>query len=293
MKSQPHLPLIAILEAAGTEEIATNHKSNQINSPQSEEIEIIKDMAKRMRIGEHKEDTIITTVEVQEEDITVDIKIEIVRDIEGTKEGGEDIEEDIKADAKANMSRIKDNQGNKILISKRETILTFLKFQMNQQSKQGQINKKTEQNEETEEIEVKLTLKAPTIIEVTITTDNITITEIIITIETTIITIIIDRVTTIDNTNQKITTTTIIGTITTIIANRKILDLLKATLIETRNLLMKLNRKSKMLIQLVAFQKAEDAGHNQVSISSDAKWPLLIGLSATSTANYWLYPTPT
>lgn len=292
MKSQPHLPLIAILEAAGTEEIATNHKSNQINSPQSEEIEIIKDMAKRMRIGEHKEDTIITTVEVQEEDITVDIKIEIVRDIEGTKEGGEDIEEDIKADAKANMSRIKDNQGNKILISKRETILTFLKLQMNQQSKQGQINKKTEQNEETEEIEVKLTLKAPTIIEVTITTDNITITEIIITIETTIITII-DRVTTIDNTNQKITTTTIIGTITTIIANRKILDLLKTTLIETRNLLMKLNRRSKILIQLVAFQKEGDVGHNQVFISSDVKWPLLIGLSATSTANYWLYPTPT
>ena len=138
---------------------------------------------------------------------------------------------------------------------------------MNQQSNPNQTNKMADQSEGTEGIGAKPTLKGLTIIEAI--TDS--------------------------NTNQKTVTTTIIETIT-MVTDNKMLDLLKiiqaATRVETRNLTTKLSRRNKLITRQTAFQKEGDAGHNRVSIFLDAKWPSLIGLSAISTANCWLYLTP-
>ena len=191
---------------------------------------------------------------------------------------------------RVNMKRTKEiSQDSKIGISKRETIHTSLRLQMNQQSNPNQTNKMVDQSEGTEGIGAKPTLRGLTIIEVI--TDS-TITE-ITTIETIITTT--EIATTTDNTNQKTVTTTIIETIT-MATDKKMLDLLKiiqaATRVETRNLTTKFSRRSKLITLQTAFQKEGDAGHNRVSIFLDAKWPSLIGLSAISTANCWLYLTP-
>lgn len=283
-------------------EIAINHKSNQNSLPLGEVIAIVKDITKRIKIEEHKEDTIITLgtmMEDQEEDIMVVTKMvittEIMKDIEGTQEVEGDIEADFKGEnamgVRVSMKRTKEiSQGSKIGISKRETIHTSLRLQMNQQSNHNQTNKMVDQSEGTEGIGAKQTLRGLTIIEAI--TDS-TITE-ITTIETIIITTT-EIATTTDNTNQKTVTTTIIETIT-MATDKKMLDLLKiiqaATRVETRNLTTKLSRRNKLITRQTAFQKEGDAGHNQVSIFLDAKWPSLIGLSAISTANCWLYLTP-
>jgi cold shock CspA family protein len=100
-------------------EIAINHKSNQNSLPLGEEIAIVKDITKRIKIEEHKEDTIITLgtmMEDQEEDIMVVTKMvittEIMKDIEGTQEVEGDIEADFKGEnamgARVNMKRTKD-----------------------------------------------------------------------------------------------------------------------------------------------------------------------------------------
>ena len=99
-------------------EIAINHKSNQNSLPLGEEIAIVKDITKRIKIEEHKEDTIITLgtmMEDQEEDIMVVTKMvittEVMKDIEETQE----VEGDIEAfkgenamGARVNMKRTKD-----------------------------------------------------------------------------------------------------------------------------------------------------------------------------------------
>ena len=100
-------------------EIAINHKSNQNSLPLGEVIAIVKDITKRIKIEEHKKDTIITLetmMEDQEEDIMVVTKMvittEIMKDIEGTQEVEGDIEADFKGenamDARVNMKRTKD-----------------------------------------------------------------------------------------------------------------------------------------------------------------------------------------
>lgn len=283
-------------------EIAINHKSNQNSLPLGEEIAIVKDITKRIKIEEHKKDTIITLetmMEDQEEDIMADTKTvittEIMKDIEGTQEVEADIEADFKGEnamgARVNMKRTKEiNQDSKIGISKRETIHTSLRLQMNQQNNHNQTNKIVDQSEGTEGIGAKPTLRGLTIIEAI--TDS-TITE-ITTIET-IITTTTEIATTTDNTNQKTVTTTIIETIT-MVTDKKMLDLLKiiqaATRVETRNLTTKFSRRSKLITRQTAFQKEGDAGRNRVSIFLDAKWPSPIGLSAISAANCWLYLTP-
>ena len=270
------------------EGVVINHKSNRINLHPEEEIEIIKGVSKGIKIGEY--------MEAQEEDIMVatkmEITIEVIKGIEENLEEEGDIEVDFKAENvmsdRVNTKRIKEiSQDNKIIISKRETISIYLRLLMSQQNSPNQTNK-TVLSEATGVIVPKLTLRVPTITEAI--TETTTIETIIIKIITT------DSVTaiTIDNTSQERTITTIIETII-IAINNKTIDLLKmlqmATPIETRNLLLNINKKKQIVAQQITLQKEEDAGHNQVYISLDVKWRLLIALLAISTANYWLYPT--
>ena len=80
---------------------------------------MVKDITKRIKIEEHKEDTIITLgtmMEDQEEDIMVVTKMvittEVMKDIEETQEVEGDIEADFKGEnamgARVNMKRTKD-----------------------------------------------------------------------------------------------------------------------------------------------------------------------------------------
>jgi hypothetical protein len=254
------------------EETAIRDKNNQISQLPEEEIATVEEDFKiRMNTEEDNKEDIIITQEIMMEDqeegtitaIKMEITIAITMIIEANQEEEEDIEVDIKTvtvkDVKANT-----NQDNKILTSKRETILISHKHQMMQESNSAKTNNKMLQSEETEPLEETVTTKAPITIAAIIET---------ITIETTTI---IDNVitTTTENTSQK-TVNIITIEITIIAINKNNHDLLKilpkATPIETRNLIPNFNKKNRTITPQITSQKEEDAGPNQVSTFLDVR----------------------
>jgi hypothetical protein len=225
-------------------------------------------------------------IEAQEEDITV-IKVEInieARGLEVDPGEEEDIEEDFKGvnarDARVNMKRAKEIiPGNKMQISKRETILIYRKYLARQQNKHVQANRIMSPSEETEGTGRKATIKHLITI--------VAIIEIIIIIETTTITDSTITIT-IESTRQK---TANITTIEIMLANRNRFDLIKilptATLIETRNRITNSNKNTRIVFPQIIFQKEEDAGPNQAFIFSVVKWLSLIDRLVISTVNCW------
>lgn len=120
--------------------MAIKDKNNQISPLPEEEIAIVEEDFKiRMNTEEDNKEGIIITQEIMMEDqeegiitaIKMEITIAITMILEANQEEEEDIEVDIKTvtakDVKANMS-----QDNKILTSKRETILIYPKHPMMQ-----------------------------------------------------------------------------------------------------------------------------------------------------------------